>query len=177
MTGGWVVRPATPADAAGCARVTVDTWRATYRGIVADEYLDSLSYQRQTERWAERLVGGQVCTHVAVTTGGTVVGYVGGGPARDGGSAADGEVYAIYVLPGHQGTGIGRSLMAAAAASLVAAGRRSLLVWVLADNQAARRFYAALGAHQSARQSISIGGREYDEVAYTWPDATRLTGP
>ena len=36
------IRPATAADAAQIARVRVDCWRSTYRGLVPDAYLDGM---------------------------------------------------------------------------------------------------------------------------------------
>src|SRR5918998_4172552 len=50
-----VVREARPADAAGIARVHVDTWRTTYRGIVPDDHLDALSYEARERFWAGAL--------------------------------------------------------------------------------------------------------------------------
>ena len=36
-----VIRPAQTADAPGIARVHVEAWRSTYRGIVSDAFLDN----------------------------------------------------------------------------------------------------------------------------------------
>lgn len=44
------VREATEADLSGIARVLVDTWRATYRGIVPDSCLDGMTYDAQAEK-------------------------------------------------------------------------------------------------------------------------------
>ena len=41
-----LIRPATLEDAPAIARVHVDTWRTTYAGIVPDEHLAKLSYER-----------------------------------------------------------------------------------------------------------------------------------
>ena len=37
-------REARPEDLPDMARIRVDTWKAAYRGIVPDAYLDSLTY-------------------------------------------------------------------------------------------------------------------------------------
>lgn len=50
-TGGITVREATPDDAPGIARVQVDAWRSTYRGIVPDAHLADLSYDERAQRW------------------------------------------------------------------------------------------------------------------------------
>ena len=51
------VRDASIDDAAGIAKVRVQTWRAAYRGLVPQEVLDRLSVERETilriERWDE----------------------------------------------------------------------------------------------------------------------------
>ena len=49
------IRPATAGDAAALARVHVDSWRTTYRGIVPDEALAHLSYERREQLWANQL--------------------------------------------------------------------------------------------------------------------------
>jgi hypothetical protein len=41
-----IIRDASPADAAAIARVRVDAWRETYRGIVPEAFLDGLSYEQ-----------------------------------------------------------------------------------------------------------------------------------
>ena len=44
-------RPATIDDARVIAQVHVDTWRTTYAGIVPDDYLRDLSYERRERQW------------------------------------------------------------------------------------------------------------------------------
>ena len=46
-----LVRQAEIGDAAAIARVHVASWRTTYRGLLPDEFLDSLDEGRYTERW------------------------------------------------------------------------------------------------------------------------------
>lgn len=42
-----LTRKAALEDAPGIANVHVDSWRSTYKGIVPDTYLASLSYENQ----------------------------------------------------------------------------------------------------------------------------------
>ena len=48
-----VLRPARPADAAAVSRVYVDTWRDAYRGLIPQDYLDSMSYAGHERRWRQ----------------------------------------------------------------------------------------------------------------------------
>ncbi|MCB0082289.1 MAG: GNAT family N-acetyltransferase, partial [Caldilineaceae bacterium] len=59
------------------------------------------------------------------------------------------ELHALYVLPEYQGQGIGHRL-------LTAAGAVSAL-WVLKENHAARRFYAAHGWAPDGTERMAFG--------------------
>lgn len=50
-----VIRPAKIDDVPGIARVQIETWRTTYVGIVPDEHLANLSYERCQKKWSEIL--------------------------------------------------------------------------------------------------------------------------
>jgi ribosomal protein S18 acetylase RimI-like enzyme len=79
-------------------------------------------------------------------TSGEVVGWVAFGPYRSA-DVPDGsaELYALYVRPDRIGTGVGRALMSTALTRTRSLGVRHLLLWVLAGNDRARRFYARSG--------------------------------
>lgn len=47
------VRRATPADAAGMAKVHVESWRETYRGVMSDDVLDDPDFVARRERFWE----------------------------------------------------------------------------------------------------------------------------
>lgn len=165
------IRPADPADAAGIARVHVDTWRTTYRGIVPDEFLAELSYAQRQAAWERHLCepGESSCVYVAESDDRQVVGFADGGPERSGDAIYRGELYAIYILEPWQQQGIGRALVARVARWLVDHGYTSMLVWVLAQNPS-RRFYEALGVTYLRSQMITIGGTSLEEIAYSWKE-------
>ncbi len=48
------IRPAVPDDLMMIASVLVSTWRATFRGIIADAYLDAMTVEDQAIRHARR---------------------------------------------------------------------------------------------------------------------------
>lgn len=169
------IRPATPADAAGIARVHVDTWRTTYQGIVAEATLAGLSLENRRQRWQEMLTHPQPGTCLLVAEGRQgIVAFTSAGPAREDGILSWGEVYAIYLLRQAQGKGLGRALMSAACTHLLAEGRPSMLLWVLKDNLPARKFYEALGGECRREKPIEIGGQSLIEVAYEWDDIHAL---
>ncbi|MHB1596012.1 MAG: GNAT family N-acetyltransferase [Streptosporangiaceae bacterium] len=65
------------------------------------------------------------------------------------------ELYAIYVLPGYWSAGAGRALMAEVIYRTRAAGYPALTLWVLQDNDRARRFYERAGFRVTG-QSLAL---------------------
>jgi GNAT superfamily N-acetyltransferase len=166
-----IIRQATLEDAAGIAKVHVDTWRTTYRGIVPEEFLANMSYQESEKRWAARLNDseGKTCIYVAEDEARHIVGFVCGGPDRDNDPVYKGELYAIYILQAYHGQGLGRRLTLALVEELLQMGLDSMILWVFAVNPA-RRFYEALGGQLVKMNQFEISGVIIDEVAYAWPD-------
>ena len=173
-----IIRRAKIEDAHAIASVWAESWRDAYRGIVPDDYLDSID----VERWAERQrrymgePNGAAASYVAEVDGG-IVGWASSGPNRDPSLPFAGELYTLYISPGHQRQGIGRRLMEVAAKSLVEAGMASMLLWVLADNRNARSFYEAAGGRVAGEQNVTFGGASLREVAYGWEELSRQAAP
>ncbi len=169
-----LIREAKPSDAAAMAKVNIDSWRTTYTGIVPQEYLDSLSFEKLTDNFKARLSDPNKLWpgwfyYIAEDDHGEIVGMAGGGPARDGDKLYTGELGVIYLLKSHQRRGIGRQLMATVARKLKQQGHKSMQVWVMAANQY-KIFYEALGGRPFAEREVVIGGANLVEVAYGWRD-------
>jgi ribosomal protein S18 acetylase RimI-like enzyme len=163
-------RAATPEDAAGIARVQVVTWRHAYKGIVADATLAAMSVERSTANWQRGLSRPESVGLVALVDD-AVVGFAVGGLQRDETLPDyDGELYALYVLPQHQGRGIGRELVRQFAAALHEAEYKAMVIWVLKDNVAGRAFYERIGGRYLREKPILIGEQTLQEVAYGWND-------
>lgn len=178
-----MLREAREGDAEGLAYVHITAWQTAYREVLPANYLDALTPASRTERWQERLAWQSEAEFTfvaeATTSAGDeerkLVGFVAGGPERDGTIGYDHEIWGVYLLQEWRGCGIGRRLVAAAAAWVRARGGRSLLLWVLKDNWRARAFYEALdGQLLPGEKAITIGSTSLIEVAYGWPDATKL---
>lgn len=164
------IRAAAFDDAARLGRVHVEAWRAAYRGILADDYLDSMSDIRHAAYWArilddtDRAVG----TFIAESEQNGIVGFADCGPER-GGPPGFGEVMALYLLPDWQHRGTGRRLVGACAVHLAGEGFSGLAIWTLQDNPA-RGFYEALGGTPAETRKTHIGGETMVEQCYRWPD-------
>ena len=166
------IRDATLADVPAIARIHVDSWRATYRGLMPDDLLAGLSYEGREHQWhaaVTRANAGRGCLVVADEREDGIVGFASGGQCR-GDWGYDGELFAIYLSETHQGRGLGKALQLAIAERLVAQGRTSMLIWVLDTNALGRGFYEALGGILVGEQTAEMDGATLREVAYGWPD-------
>lgn len=169
------IRSGAPADCDKVGALQVKTWLETYRGLVADSVLDTLSTVDQAATWRRILVREPpVVMMVAEESSGRLVGFAAGGPRRGKRLTHDNEIYAIYVLGAAQRQGLGRALVASVARELLARGGQSLALWVLRDNAPARRFYERLGGVEVGEKVDSMGGRKLYEVAYGWDDLAEL---
>jgi ribosomal protein S18 acetylase RimI-like enzyme len=174
------IRPEEPADAEAVASVHVRTWQAGYAGIMPGEVLDRLNVQAWAQR--RRDVGTAAPDHPFTTLlaehQDVVIGFATFGPYRNNQDRDDldhayGEIVGTYVHPAHWGTGIGRALLDAALAGLTGRGWREVRLWVLAENQRARRFYERAGLVADGERSTYTlqwsGGRPplgLDEIRY-----------
>ena len=163
----WTLRRATGADAHAVATMHVGTWQAAYRGIIPDPFLDAMDVVARARRYSfDRRGPADPVTWIAAD-GDRVVGMVSVGPSRDEDLAELGEVLALYVSPERWRSGAGTQLLARAEALLIDAGFREALLWVLRDNDRARRFYEAAGWLADGRaKTVEIGGREVVEIRY-----------
>ncbi len=170
------IQKAKPEDARGIAKVHIDSWRSTYKGIIADTTLNGLSYERSERNWFDILSkpDNPNFIYLAETVDGEVVGFASGGLEREDDPVYKGEVYAIYLLQHVQGRGIGRRLMQASAKELLERGISTMLIWVLTDNTPSRKFYEAIGGKYLREKPIEIGGQQLTEVAYSWNDLQSL---
>ncbi|GLR12345.1 hypothetical protein GCM10007907_11350 [Chitinimonas prasina] len=165
-----LIRPATLADCRRIAEIHVQSWQATYAGLLPGEALAALSIDQREARWQTLLPQGESTTLV-LEQAGRVVGWLSYGHCRDAGAdACEGEIWAIYLDPAWLGQGLGRQLWQAGVAGLRAAGLTRISVWVAAGNGGAVDFYRAMGL------AAEIDSMQPDEMAGHPVQMLRLSG-
>ncbi len=172
------LRHATVADAAAIAAVRIDSWLATYRGVMPDAFLDGMKLEDSVVHWRTILealpaAGERICVFVA-ESGGVIIGFASGMLLAQPKRGMGAELTAVYLLPEWQRAGIGRRLVQKVARTLQAQGSDSLLVWVIADNTMARNFYEELGGALLVKQKFNWDGLELMEAGYGWQNLSVL---
>ncbi len=162
-----IIRPALVSDAAAICYVRMRSWQSSYRGIIADAYLDAMDPEEFMEYRLKSIHSNKQINLVA-EAGGIVVGWITAGK-----NSVDceygSEVYAVYLLEKFKKRGIGKRLMQEAARLLLEMGYSSMMLWVLTDNPS-RYFYEKMGGKFHSRKQIKIAAQTLDEDAFVWSD-------
>ncbi|MDX2224840.1 MAG: GNAT family N-acetyltransferase [Rhodospirillaceae bacterium] len=140
------VRPARAGDADAIACVVKESWLNANRNLLPEDSAKAVSHCHRlaevvTLNWRSVLVA---------EYDERVVGTVG--------VNEQGHIWMLYVMPGHQGLGIGSRLYDAAIESLRKNGARKALLEVLAANENAVAFYRARGWVPEGRRTEHIPG-------------------
>lgn len=147
-----VKRMETAQELEGKARVHYTSWQETYQGLLSDDYLAGMSYERclaGARRWQDNVL--------VAKDGDRVVGFVSYGVSRDKKMPDAGEILGIYLLEEYQGQGIGYRLMHAAMEQMTE--YKTILLWVLMGNRKAIRFYERYGfRYEGEEREMLIGG-------------------
>ena len=167
------IRKATEADIESIAKVHVDSWKTSYKGILYDEIVNNVTYEKREKQWQQifKRAAADEYTYVAESSDGKIIGFINGGPNRTGKYNCDGELYAIYLLQEYQGFGIGQRLFHAIVVEFMKHNIRSALVWVISNNPA-KVFYEKLSPEQVDTKFLER--LQVEETAYCWRDMHSL---
>ncbi|GAA1269977.1 GNAT family N-acetyltransferase [Saccharothrix xinjiangensis] len=166
----WTVRAARPDDAPEIARINVEAWRHSYRGIVADPVLDRMVPESRLPAWARVLrLPEPSRVFVAIEPG---TGRIGAYCAVDEVRATTdahpdlhtGQLVAIYADPRYHGTGAGHLVHEAGLRHLLDQGFRYAVLWVFQDHARSRAFCEAHGWRHDG--SVHRGEQRLPEVRY-----------
>ncbi|MDQ0351942.1 ribosomal protein S18 acetylase RimI-like enzyme [Alkalibacillus filiformis] len=163
------IREANISDASGIGKVHVDSWRSTYKGIVPDEYLNNMTYEKREKLWINNISAQDQYIIVAEDETGQIVGFASGGKRVTNEHEDSGDLTSIYILEEFQGQGVGTQLMKEMFAYFRKVGYHTIFVEVLKSNES-KFFYEAFEAVHNETSSITIQGKELDLLIYKWTE-------
>lgn len=181
MPDALTIRPATPNDAQAIARIRVQGWRFAYQGLISQDYLDSLSVAKDTERMRGYLSqfpqnsppsrsasvqgssDGKKQSFILAVRDDAVLGFCRFGAAPDKTDRAEsavpagtinGRLHSLYIDPDALGQGVGHALMSHALSTFAAWGCEHATLWVLEGNSRAISFYERQGWHRTGATKV-----------------------
>ncbi|WP_028022468.1 GNAT family N-acetyltransferase [Enterovibrio calviensis] len=153
-------RKALPEDIDAISLISVEGWKYAYKGIMSDEDLKSINPKTRAKRRVKLTSENRLSTFVCGYQG-SLVGFVDFEKSRDDDSHdCVGEVWAIYILPQFIGKNFGKELIALSLQELSQMGFSEVTIWVLEDNQLARRFYERQGFQLDSKEKLYQGLKE-----------------
>jgi ribosomal protein S18 acetylase RimI-like enzyme len=167
-----IIRPAALADVDGIARVHVQAWDESYRGLIPDAAFDDYSVEQRAAQWRGTLGNPDVLVYVAEHDG-ALRGFGSAGKPRTE-LSTESEIYSFYLLDDVKRRGFGRMLFICLREELAARGFASLGLWVLISNAPARRFYEAMGGRTGEIRVDRSGESVLDDISYIWDDLAQL---
>lgn len=155
------IRKAVREDALQIAEILVEDWKKAYRGIIDDDFLDSMSVEQRYQREVERYRN-----YVVAADGKEILGFAWNELIDD--EAADCEIIALYVRYGKRKSGIGRILFQHSMDTFKASGRKTMIIWCLRENYEARKFYEKMGGKVYKTNTHKWGNRDYEMISYLY---------
>lgn len=160
------VRKAEIEDCRDLGRIHSESWKAAYKEIIPDSFLDMITAESREKRFADAMSRGNERNFVAIREN-EVVGFICIGKCRDDDlDDTFGEIWGIYLHPAYWRQGIGTSLMAFGLDCLKNEGFKRVSLWVLEKNENARRFYEKFGfRYDGTKKELDFDGIVY-EIRY-----------
>jgi len=124
--------------------------------LMPQAVLDGLTVEQRAARWLHTINEPGAGATLIAEENGIVTGFCAYGPSRDH-DAMDqpvGELAAIYVHPDSWGHGTGRTLCEQFLMDARQLNWHTATLWVLRDNQPARRFYERMGFAPDGAEKI-----------------------
>lgn len=151
-------------DRLAISKIYEESWNYAYKGIIPQEYLNSIP----EGRWSKKFDIPGWKTLVCIVDG-KYIGTSSFCKSRFEQFPDCGEIISIYFLPEYMGKGYGKKLLETSILELKKLGFDELFLWVLDDNIKAKNFYEHLGFLQTEEYlDDTIGGKEFREVRFIY---------
>lgn len=165
----FIIRKAGYDDISSVAYINAQSWQTTYRDIIAQNFLETITPDQQLPR-AKRLVetSDLDCIVAEHKETGEIAGFACFGKNREPKIDADCELQAIYILDEYQKMGIGKMLFDHGVKALKEKFRKKMMVSVFEANKSARSFYERQGGKMIESDHVDLAGVRYITSTYIW---------
>lgn len=161
------IRKAKFNDIDAIAKIKVIGWQSAYQGIINEEYLASMSVDKQIEV----IKNYSLDTIFVAENDGDIIAfcrfYEYDNPVyKD--KEIDCEIREIYVKPDIKRMGVGGKLFTYTMNYFCQNDKKKLYLGVFKENHSARSFYEKMGGSIQAERNMEVAGQLYPTVSYTY---------
>lgn len=152
-------------DQKGMAKIKVDSWQNTYKGIIEQEYLDNLNYDIQESKYIDSFDEYKNTVLVAEHNDTKeIIGYACFSTEEN--EFADCELISLYLSPKETKKGIGTCLFREVIKELKKYNKKTMILWCIKENKNAIKFYEKLGGIKKYDKMAKIGNKIYREDGF-----------
>ena len=168
-----IYREARAEDIPQIARVHVESWQKSFKGITPQAHLDKMSVENRIGKFEQAFAQDSFYKmFVAETSQKEIVGFADFGESH-GDKRFDAQIYAIYFLPEFQRKGIGGKLLQLCQKEMAAHGFKSMCLDTL-EISPYRKFYEKMGGRVVGESKHSLAGIEFRTLIYGWEDLSKI---
>ena len=164
------IRSAVVADAPEIARIHISAWQVGYKGIMPNDFLNSLCVEERSKQWHMALSKKSPGINLVGGRDESIEGFCVYGPSRDNDMAGKdvGELVALNIDPDCWGYGLGTSFVKHVISDSKKRNWNSLTLWVIEQNHMARKLYEAQGFTLEGSEKIDskLTGHNIHEFRY-----------
>ncbi len=160
------IRLATLDDAKYCADIHAESWLFAYSDFVTKEIID-----KHNAKWPfiwNKMLTNNIDSHYVILFDEVIIGFLTISVPRDDDlEEAFYEIVGLYLSPKHIGLGFGKQTMDWIKKEIKSRGYNNISLWVLEENNRARRFYEKTGFRGDGKTKQS-GLADTLEVRYLY---------
>ncbi|MFK7946546.1 MAG: N-acetyltransferase family protein [Saprospiraceae bacterium] len=164
-----MIRKASKQDLSTIAKIRIDNWRTTYKGLLPQSFLDDLDYAKEAANWLKFIQTDNCLLYVAIDDNGEILGFIGNKILVTEDSKM-GEIYALHTDEKHRGKGVGKALIHFSIKLFKAENINQMYLWVVVGNTNAIEIYEHLGATIYTERVEVINEVDVPEIGMKWFD-------
>ena len=164
-----IIKDADTTDILEVAKLHVESWNKTYKGIIAQDYLDNMkkNIDKRIERmrnefYLRKMIVATIDNEIVAFSEYTLTNEF----SKD--LDIDCELCGLYVKNEYLGKGIGSVVFNHVKNEFTKNNNRKMGLWCIKENVNAINFYESKGGIKIAEKYFELAGKKYNEVAFIY---------
>lgn len=147
-------------DAPILAYIQTESWKAAFKSILAPDVLENSTNLTRAEAMYQRLLTNKIGNGYLLRVDGNAHCIAWWDASREPDMPDYAELICIHSLQNRWHKGYGSQMMARVLEDVKASGYSRVMLWVFAENTAARHFYEKHGFAPNGREKLGLGAVE-----------------